>query len=90
MHIKVPVDRTPIWYTSVDPDVSENLFVSFPYIFQAKYIRNKKINENKLVGGATTWGTIWGSCLRAPVEISLYLAFANELKVSQKEKNIDK
>jgi hypothetical protein len=33
----------------------------FPYIFQAKYIRNKKINENKLVGGTTTWGTIWGS-----------------------------
>ena len=32
----------------------------FPYIFQAKYIRNKKINENKLVGGTTTWGTIWG------------------------------
>jgi hypothetical protein len=29
--------------------------------------RNKKINENKLVGGTTTWGTIWGSCLRAPV-----------------------
>jgi hypothetical protein len=27
---------------------------------QAKYIRNKKINENKLVGGTTTWGTIWG------------------------------
>jgi hypothetical protein len=41
----------------------------FPYIFQAKYIRNKKINENKLVGGTTTWGTIWGSCLRAPVKI---------------------
>ena len=39
----------------------------FPYIFQAKYIRNKKINEIKLVGGTTTWGTIWGSCLRAPV-----------------------
>ena len=74
--------------TSVDPDVSENLFVSipiyihqltrtcqktclsvFPYIFQAKYIRNKKINENKLVGGTTTWGTIWGSCLRAPVHL---------------------
>jgi hypothetical protein len=36
----------------------------FPYIFQAKYIRNKKINENKLVGGTKTWGTIWGSCLR--------------------------
>jgi hypothetical protein len=33
----------------------------FPYIFQAKYVRNKKINENKLVGGTTTWGTIWGS-----------------------------
>jgi hypothetical protein len=32
----------------------------FPYIFQAKYVRNKKINENKLVGGTTTWGTIWG------------------------------
>jgi hypothetical protein len=25
----------------------------FPYIFQAKYVRNKKINENKLVGGTT-------------------------------------
>ena len=25
-----------------------------------KYVRNKKINENKLVGGTTTWGTIWG------------------------------
>jgi hypothetical protein len=33
----------------------------FPYISQAKYVRNKKINENKLVGGTTTWGTIWGS-----------------------------
>jgi hypothetical protein len=32
----------------------------FPYIFQAKYVGNKKINENKLVGGTTTWGTIWG------------------------------
>ena len=32
----------------------------FPYIFQAKYVRNKKINENKLVGGTTTWGTTWG------------------------------
>ena len=32
----------------------------FPYIFQAKYIRNKKINENKLVGGTTTWGTPYG------------------------------
>jgi hypothetical protein len=25
-----------------------------------KDVRNKKINENKLVGGTTTWGTIWG------------------------------
>jgi hypothetical protein len=32
----------------------------FPYIFQVKYVRNKKINENKLVGGTTTWGTIRG------------------------------
>ena len=29
------------------------------YIFQAKYIRNKKINENKLVGGTTTWGPVY-------------------------------
>ena len=29
----------------------------FPY---TRYIRNKKINENKLVGGTTTWSTIWG------------------------------
>ena len=34
------------------------LFSVFPYIFQAKYVRNKKINEIKLVGGTTTWGTI--------------------------------
>ena len=55
----------------------------FPYIFQAKYIRNKKINENKLVGGTTTWGTIWGSCLRAPVHLrdlfdSQYLLFCHK------------
>ena len=29
-------------------------------VYIAKYIRNKKINENKLVGGTTTWSTIWG------------------------------
>ena len=29
---------------TVDPDV--------------RYVRNKKINENKLVGGTTTWGII--------------------------------
>ena len=53
------VGGTTTWctYTSVDPDVSENLFVSIPIYF---IIRNKKINENKLVGGTTTWGTIYG------------------------------
>ena len=29
-------------------------------LINRKYVRNKKINENKLVGGTTTWGTIWG------------------------------
>jgi hypothetical protein len=37
---------------------SEN--TAYMYIFQAKYVRNKKINDNKLVGSTTTWGTIWG------------------------------
>ena len=67
---QVLVDRTPyhmVPHVVVPPT---NLFsfifwhISylsvFPYIFQAKYVGNKKINENKLVGGTTTWGTIWG------------------------------
>ena len=44
----------------------------FPYIFQAKYVRNKKINKNKLVGGTTTWGIIWG-----PVYEQLWLQSLN-------------
>jgi hypothetical protein len=32
----------------------------FPYIFQAKYIRNKKINENKLVAAVPRHGVPYG------------------------------
>jgi hypothetical protein len=62
---------------------AETCLSVFPYIFQAKYIRNKKINENKLVGGTKTWGIIWGSCLRAPVIGNTYLGFKGDSGVIQ-------
>ena len=63
---QVLVDRTPYgtpWYLYIHQSTrtcQKTCLSVFPYIFQAKYVRNKKINENKLVGGITTWGTIWG------------------------------
>jgi hypothetical protein len=39
-----------------EPLLSPNPWLAKMYIFQAKYIRNKKINENKLVGGTKTLG----------------------------------
>ena len=41
------------------------------YIFQAKYARNKKINENKLVGGTTIWGPVYKHLWDNLVEIML-------------------
>ena len=61
LHPQVLVDRTP--YGIVDQSTltcQKTCLSVFPYIFQEKYVRNKKINENKLMGGTTTWGTIWG------------------------------
>ena len=63
---QVLVDRTPYgtpWYLYIYQSTrtcQKTCLSVFPYIFQAKYVRNKKINENKLVGGTTTWGTTWG------------------------------
>jgi hypothetical protein len=55
---EVVIDKKgPCEITVADIEANATDVSVFPYIFQAKYIRNKKINENKLVGGTTTWGT---------------------------------
>jgi hypothetical protein len=59
--IKKKFRSNPVIYIHQSTRTCQKTCLSvFPYIFQAKYVRNKKINENKLVGGTTTWCTIWG------------------------------